>query len=276
MRCSKCAHVFDAHPGQVACPSCGAQIDPSPASAQPTGPSPWETPAAPPSNDPFFSGEDGIPWEVRPSLTSLIETVREALLRPTALFDRAEPERSLGLALVFALILGVLGNVAGLVVQHLMMGQMIAFLGQLVPDAEPFVEQFAAAKSASEFLVSLVIVPFAVLIYLFVSAGIVHLTLMMLGGQRGSFEATFRAMAYANAPAPLQFVPFIGGFVVAVWTVFIGVVATRSLHQVSTGKAVIAVLTPRFLAVLCCCCVVILGVVLAGSAGALLPTPSNP
>ncbi|MBK8010489.1 MAG: YIP1 family protein [Deltaproteobacteria bacterium] len=280
MRCPKCALVFDALPGQMSCPSCGAPIElnaahANAAHAEPSGPSPWEAPASVSSDDDFSSGADGIPWEVRPSASSLLETVREVLLRPAALFERAEPDRSMGLALVFGLLLGVTGGVLGLVMQRALASQMLRFLERIAPDLEPLLAPFANAQGSTDQLVSLIVIPFAVGISLFISAGATHLALIMQGGQRGSFETTFRAMAYAYAPSPLQVVPLFGSIGVTVWSVFIAVTAIRSLHRVSTGKAVIAVLAPLFLATFCCCCFAILGVIFAGSVGSLLHTGSG-
>jgi hypothetical protein len=101
----------------------------------------------------------------------------------------------------------------------------------------------------------------------FVVAGILHLMLLLLGGARRGFEATFRVACYAHATTLLLVVPFCGAPVMMIWRIVAYVIGLAEAHQISHGKALAAVLLP--LLALCCCC---LGIIfsLAGAIASLM------
>jgi hypothetical protein len=86
----------------------------------------------------------------------------------------------------------------------------------------------------------------------FVAAGVMHLMLLLLGGARRGFEATFRVAAYAHATSLLLLVPFCGLPITLVWRVVTYVIGLAEAHQIGHGKALAAVLLP--LVAVCCCC----------------------
>jgi len=96
--------------------------------------------------------------------------------------------------------------------------------------------------------------PLWIALAIFVSAGLTHLCLMMVGGANRAFETTFRVIAYAYGGASLlEVVPFCGGLiawvVLIVWEIF-GMIEA---HETSGGKATAGVLLP--LVVCCTLCV---------------------
>jgi hypothetical protein len=96
----------------------------------------------------------------------------------------------------------------------------------------------------------------SVVISVFVAAGILHLMLLLLGGARRGFEATFRVVCYSQATMlllliPVFLVPFCGLAVVA-WCLVLYVIGLAQAHQIGYGQALAAVLLP--ILALCCCC----------------------
>ncbi len=96
----------------------------------------------------------------------------------------------------------------------------------------------------------------SVVITVFVGAGILHLMLLLLGGARRGFEATFRVVCFAQATSlllliPLFLIPFCGLAVVA-WTLALYVIGLAQAHQIGHGQSLAAVLLP--ILALCCCC----------------------
>lgn len=99
---------------------------------------------------------------------------------------------------------------------------------------------------------------------MFISAGIMHLFVMMFGG-RGGYAATFRALCYSHIPSTvvslagvlvaglllavtkspfmlvLMYLPMLAG---GIWSLVVTIIAMRELHWMSTGRAAGAVLTP--------------------------------
>lgn len=126
--------------------------------------------------------------------------------------------------------------------------------------------QFLFADSREEAIVTVVtaivitiFAPLFIAFNVFLGTGLTHLCLMMLGGANRPFEATFRVNCYAyGGSMPLVIVPFCGGFIVGIWGLVLEIIGIASVHQISTGKAVLAVLLPTIV-----CCGLLFGVLLA-------------
>jgi hypothetical protein len=88
--------------------------------------------------------------------------------------------------------------------------------------------------------------------------------LLLLGGARRDFEATFRVAAYGHAISVLVLLPFCGGLVAFVWWVAVGTVGLSEVHGIGRGKALAAILLPVL--VVCCCCAGAIALVVGGAA----------
>ena len=67
---------------------------------------------------------------------------------------------------------------------------------------------------------------------------------MIVGGNRKGFEATFRAISYSYSAQLFNIVPFIGNFIGGIYLLILTIIGVREGHNISTGKAVLAVLLP--------------------------------
>ncbi len=243
--CPYCQQVLPEPPGP-SCPSCGRELSPS---LPPVG--------------------GGTPWERRDQIgwvTALIDTTREVLTSPTAFF-RAMPVRGgiLG-PLGYGVILGYIGLLAQALYQAIfrtVLGSTFAGFGRRAEWA-PLV---ATLQSGIGLLIQVLLGPMILTVGLFLSAGIVHLMLLLLGGARRDFEATFRVACYAEAPAVFALVPFCGGLIGLVYRLVLYIIGLAEAHQIGKGTAAAAVLLPILL--VCCCCTA--GIILfAGSIAALV------
>jgi hypothetical protein len=110
----------------------------------------------------------------------------------------------------------------------------------------------------------LVLLPFLIPIGLFISAGITHVCLMVLGGANEGFEATFRVNGYAyGGLAWTMVIPVCGGLVFLVWGIVLEIIGLADAHRVSTGKAAAAVLIPiAIVFLLAMCAAMVFGVAL--------------
>jgi hypothetical protein len=93
-----------------------------------------------------------------------------------------------------------------------------------------------------------VMMPFLMIIWLFVVAGILHLSLMLVRGERAGFEATFRVVSYSVSPFLILIIPYCGMMITML----------RDAHETTGGKATVAVLFPF----LFCCGMMVLAAVL--------------
>lgn len=179
-------------------------------------------------------------WERRDRfgfLNGLYLTVKDVLLAPHRFFTRMPSSVGLGQPLLFALVIGVAGafvswmwTLTGSSLQILLQDNLQGAL------KSPLYSFFV-------FLTS----PVAVTLGVFLKAALMHLMLLILGGGKLGFEATFRVAAYAEAADVLSVLPFCGSILGLVWTLVILVVGLHGIHQDEPWKAVAAVVAPLVL-----------------------------
>jgi hypothetical protein len=194
-------------------------------------PPPVPPPPPPPSTPlPPFGDRTGPPWEQPgPIVQRFIDTAKGVLLDPTTAFRNMRREGGLGNPLVYYLVGALVSVLFQAVWNGLGLGGYdggVGVLGFLM---------FGACL---------------VVIGAFIGSGIVHLMLMLLGGQRFPFETTFRTLAYANgSAAPIGVIPFCGGIIASVWGLIAAIIGLSQTQEISMGKAAAAILIP---VVVCC------------------------
>lgn len=227
---------------------------------------PEPTPAScPQCSHPFHSGDNrsGPPWESRSSgidLEAMLATVKSVLFQPAETFRSMRREGGIGTPLLFVVILGTISGWFALLWNAFF--QSLGFLSEGIGDQVLF--WFLGL------MIGAVLMPGFVLIGAFVSAAITHVSLFLVGGAKESFETTFRVTAYVSGSTSLfQIIPFCGGFIGGVWYLVAMIIGVREAHEISTGKAVLAILLP---AILCCAC---LGVMIFFFGAAILTAIQN-
>jgi hypothetical protein len=189
------------------------------------------------------AGTEGLllpPWERRERygfLNGLYLTVKDVLLTPRTFFHRMPTQVGLAQPLYFALVLGVVA--AFFAWMWSLAGSSLQMF--VAEDLEEVIQ--GPLYSFLAFLFS----PVTVAILVFLKAGLVHLVLMLVGGNKLGFEATFRVSAYGEAAGILALVPFCGIFFGVLWSLFITIVGLYSIHETDPWRAVVAVVAPMFL-----------------------------
>lgn len=213
--------------------------------------------------DAGFSGNTGPdtseslrlpPWERRDRfgfLNGLYLTVKDVLLTPGQFFHRMPSRVGLTQPLLFAVVLGVaaaffswMWSLAGSSAQ-LLVAKDLGDAGKILQG--PW-------WSFVLFLFS----PIIVAISLLIKAALIHVLLMLLGGDKLGFEATFRVAAYGEATSILGLLPFCGNVVGIVWGLIVLIVGLYSIHETDPWRAILAVLAPMLF-----CASAIGGVVIA-------------
>lgn len=181
------------------------------------------------------------PWERRERfgfLNGLYLTIKDVLLMPRQFFHRMPSQVGLRQPLYFTIVLGVVA----------------AFFAWMWSLAGSSLQVFLAEDLGSAFkgplisFLAFVTSPVTVAVAVFIKAGLIHLVLMAVGGNRLGFEATFRVAAYSEAAGILALVPACGSVIGLVWTLVVTVIGLYSIHDTDPWRAVVAVATP---AVLC-------------------------
>lgn len=230
-------------------------------------------PASAPAVDtlPLPVGEDaGVPpvaaegakvepaWE-RPEVPrpkALYETVRDVFANPAAVF-RAMPitggfARPLGFYVLFGWLTGAITMLYQAALTYV---NPAMTLGEKAKDVSP-------TLISGIFLGTIFLLPLFLLIGAFVSSGVMHVALQIVGGARNGYEATFRALSYASATTSLlQVVPICGGTLYALASLAYSVIALKEAHRTELWRPIAAVVM-----VLLFCCGV--AVVFAAAIGA--------
>ncbi|UCF20160.1 MAG: YIP1 family protein [Gemmatimonadota bacterium] len=226
-------------PGDSVCPFCGVVAGPPPhygASPEPSSAVRFES--APGSPDPALVGSGPPPWETRRDhgfLAALWLTWRESVFRPVPFFRQLPPRAGLGPALGYAALLSAVALLFslywGLVEGALSGGQA----------EEPLILLIGGLVMA---LFSLAVMLPVSLGLLFLAAGVLHVSLMIVGAGRRGFEATFRALAYSAGPAAFAILPFFGSLLSLVWGTVLIYIAVREVQRTTSGRAALGFLLP--------------------------------
>ncbi len=220
---------------------------------------------APSDQTPALTAPDtpaGLPWEHRDEIglfKAFFHTVSLLITRPGEAFTRMRLEGGLMDPLLFGLIGGCIAYVVSLVFQVLL---------ESIPGypGDNAMFHIFGLNPWVLLVIFAVVSPVSVLLGLFIGAGILHLCLMLLGGANRPFEATLRVVCYTGGSANLfSMIPVCGWLIGLVYTIVLETIGLSRAHQITTGKALLAVLLPIFV---CCCGFGILIAVLFGSLGA--------
>ena len=199
-----------------------------------------------------------LPWPPLPGesvVGALGRTWQGAALQPRSFFGRIPADAEPGPAVLYYLLIGIAAEGAQL------FWAMLLRPGRGTDNVTALLGAPGALAPTIDFLLS----PLLLLFSLFVSAGVTHLMLHLLGGARRSYGVTVMVFAFAYSPQILGVVPYAGQAVGFVWMLVLAIVGLGAAHGTSAPRAAAAVLVPL---------VVALGLLavaaLVGAAGSLL------
>jgi hypothetical protein len=197
-------------------------------------------------------GRTGPAWEQRAELgivKAAWESTKAVLLEPAAAFATMKRDGGLGAPLLYVVLLGTVGGIAGL-------GYNLALNLGTQSFIPPEVRQqqanlpFAAGMTVGMFLIFAVLMPALIALGMFIGAGLLHVSLMICGGAKQPFETTFRTYCYAQGSASLlQVIPLCGAMAGGIWALVCVCIGLSKTHEIGVGRAVLAVLLP---AIVCC------------------------
>jgi hypothetical protein len=101
----------------------------------------------------------------------------------------------------------------------------------------------------------------------------VHLLLKLMGHARGGLSGTFRAGAYASAPAVFGYVPYIGAIAAGLWVAILQFVGLKRVHQVPTGILLLAYILPVVVVLLLAAAILVASLSLISPGHFNLPLP---
>jgi hypothetical protein len=225
----------------------------------------WESaplpPGLPPGHEPDEQGGGGgpaagplVPWEdpaAGGEIERFVATVKGVLLEPVDTFDRVGRSESLGRAIGFGMIITTIAQAATATYQ-LTIGSVNTLISTLSSHGTgPRPSPYGGLSEAAVQIGLTVMMPLLYPISLVISAGIVHVGLMIFGGAKGSFNQTMRALCYSSGPQLLALVPFVGSIFAGLWMLVLEIIAIARVHRTGYGQAAAAILAPALLVCVC-------------------------
>jgi len=188
-------------------------------------------------------------------MNAFLETWKLVATKPQDFFGRVRVDQT-GSAVLFGVIAASFGNlVAGLYAWAAGAQTMVAMqqmMEQMGPEQQQVLERLMPYLGGAGSLAQIVIAPIAAVIGIYLTAGVIHLLLMLFRGAGRGFDATLTVVGYGWGLQVLLAVPACGSIVALVWMLVVFVIGLAAAHRCGQGKAAAAVLLPLFLA--CCCC----------------------
>jgi len=164
------------------------------------------------------------------------ELMKGFLFDPVSTFQKVR-SADLGDTLKYYLVVVVINAILSAIVGLVMVSAIWAMLG-------PILEQIGIPVSLAAgagVVVFAILMIFVQLLMIFISAAWVHIFVYLLGGRKGYLQ-TLKSISYGSTPSMLiGWIPFIG-FIGAIWSFILSILGVRELHEMTTGRAAIAVL----------------------------------
>lgn len=246
-QCPNCRQPLP-EPPESFCPSCGAVLGVGLPRGTPGGSIPWEE------------------REQRGFLAAFVENTKEVLTGPTRFYQRMPVTGGIPSPLLYGLLAGYLGLVATALYNAGINTALGTSLGHFT-GASDMQQAMHLLQGGAGLVIQVVLGPFQIVIGLFLVSAIYHVLLMLFGGARKGFEATFRVACYSQAASVLGVVPVCGGLASAVYVIVLNIIGLSEAHGIGRGLAAAAVLVPILL--VCCCCAAGLTLMFGGLAGVL-------
>jgi hypothetical protein len=219
MICAACYR--DAPPGSAYCPRCGARLAADHAAA----------PAVSPEGSLSGTAQWTNPWEERGgrgAVGAFAETLQQTLFRPTALFRGTAPDTGAGAALWYAVIVGTFSVGVAVLWQHALGERFVWEVGGKHLD---LLDHRSALAGLS------LLLPVGIVLLNLVHAAFLHVALVILGGARGTYGTTLKAVCYSWSAMAFNVFPVCGAAVGTIWQVVVQVIGLRELHRTSTARA---------------------------------------
>jgi hypothetical protein len=156
-----------------------------------------------------------------------VEKVKGILTEPSKTFD-ALKEETIGEAIKYYAVIVAIYAVLSALLFSLAFGSMFGQLGTMM------------GAGATGAIVMFMIMFIFGIIGIFISGAIFHIFVYIVGGRKG-LSQTIKAVMYGSTPGLLfGWIPIIG-IIAGIWSLVLEVLGIRQLHEITTGKAIMAV-----------------------------------
>lgn len=182
-------------------------------------------------------------------MPGFMEKVKGFMVSPTAAFNEVRDEgwgASFGFYAKLLVIFAILFIIVLVAIGWWIISIVFGFFASLLAAFGVPAEAMPILGLAGMFLGIMAAVMFISIIVgglvgILIGSGWMHIWVYLCGGRKGVGQ-TIKAMAYGSTPSLLLgWIPFIG-VIFGIWSIVVSIIGIRQLHEISTGKAVIAYL----------------------------------
>ncbi len=172
-----------------------------------------------------------------------IEKVKGFLLEPSKTFDALKEEPLKEAVKYYAVIA---------VVYSALLALLLAFAGSLVGTMMGFGNlgmMMGTGAGIGAAIIFFVMIMISEIAGAFIGGAILHIFVYIVGGRRGIAQ-TIKAIMYGSTPGLLfGWIPVIN-FIAIIWSLVAEIIGIRQLHELTTGKAILAVILPIIIAII--------------------------
>lgn len=174
---------------------------------------------------------DPIPWERQDAygfFPGLFLTLQKILFRPMEFFESMPEGRPKGKALVFSLLISEFL----LVIDFLW--SLFSLRARIGGPAQHDALNALGNSPSVAFLATLLLVPVALSIGIYVDAWFTHLLLLLFRSAKKGFNETFRVLCYSSAPTVLSAVPVAGQLlspIILIWYMALQAIGLKKCHE---------------------------------------------
>lgn len=198
-------------------------------------------PPPPPALDgpPLPSSQDTLVWEAPerpPAFQAALATIRQVLSNPVAAFQSMPTQGGFRKPMAFYVWVSWITGIFAVIYEA------VAIL--INPDALATTEFKSIPREwlIPIFIGAIIILPALQLVRSYISSGVIHLALLLVGGAKKPFETTYRVFCYAaGSSSVLQLIPICGAWFHLILSLCISVIGLKEAHGTDLWRPVLAV-----------------------------------
>jgi len=184
----------------------------------------------------FIRSDVSLVVLVMQMVLSIVERIKGFLFSPSDTFDSSK-EDTLGDALKYFIVLLAIYAVLLTIVVAVAFFVIGGMMGPLGATMLPFGAGAGAFAAIGAFIGAII----GGIIGIFIGGLWLHLWVYVVGGRNG-FTQTIKVVAYGMTPSLLlSWIPG-AGIITGIWALIVEIIGIRQLHELSTGKAVLAII----------------------------------
>ena len=209
------------------------------------------------------------PWEDREALgvwKAAAFTVRDVLLRPGLFFSTMGLGYGAGAAYLLGLLTSAFGGMLSMIYTFTLYNPFDTLKNSGLLDKVPQITQYMGLfqrVGKAAIILSPINALLTSAIQILFTAVVIHFFLMIVGGAKRGFEATFKVVSFSAISGFLLVIPSVGSMVAFVWQAVLMIVGCAAVHGISTGRSAAAVLLPMFVLI------IVIGIAVAALLGVI-------